>query len=100
MHNDTFEKPAHEESSPDIKNRLYNNLDDTDTLVDYFNIISVNQHELTNLLEQFPTKGDNRILEPLNSLQPVTMSRFPPHDKKDFPLDEGVLMLSPIVSII
>ena len=72
-----------------LMERLYEDLESQDLLVDYFFSIGLNEKILINLFDK--KYSDEEMVERLNIQFPCILSRFPPENKKDFQLDKNVL---------
>jgi hypothetical protein len=75
-------------------------LEETDTLVDYFSIIGLEEKKVAAIIEQSSKNGIGSgydVLEELQKLVPTMISQFPKKSKKCFPLDNDVIAEMPNV---
>ncbi|CDW84381.1 UNKNOWN [Stylonychia lemnae] len=71
-----------------MEEKFYNNLEESDTLVDYFCVIGLDQQRIAQLIhEKLPKE---QIAIELSNMKPQLISKFPPKDKKSFKIDENV----------
>jgi hypothetical protein len=73
-----------------IKENFYNSLEESDTLIDYFCVVGLDQVRVQQIAAAKGSLPPDIISRELLNMRPSLIWRFPPEDKKGLKIDPGV----------
>ena len=81
-------KEQEEEMKKKLEEEFYNQLEESDTLVDYFGIIGLDQQRIAQMYHEGLSK--EQIAEELKQMKPSLICKFPPKDKKGMEIESSI----------